>query len=114
MRNMDLMNENLSLMNKINSIEQRDKNTNRSFTPNKPPKMHEFSDHQVIQINNTNKILANKLNKVNNTINNKHINNDIQYLSKNVSKFGKKENLLQTINKQVIKLPYINKNPLYN
>lgn len=43
---MDLMNENLALMNKINVIEQRDslQVKNLSQTPSRPPKVHNFND----------------------------------------------------------------------
>ena len=46
MKNMDLMNENLALMNKINVIEQRDSVREKclSQTQSRPPKMHNFND----------------------------------------------------------------------
>jgi len=46
MKNMDLMNENLALMNKINLIEQRDsiQVKNLPQTLSRPPKMHNFND----------------------------------------------------------------------
>lgn len=46
MKNIDLMNENLALMNKINVIEQRNslEKNHLSLNPSKPPKMHNFND----------------------------------------------------------------------
>jgi len=87
MSNMHDMNENLSLMNKINVLEHRQTSSEYvNKVPLRPTKLHNFTDYEVLQINLINKVLSKKLNSVNNTINNRHEKIDIDKLSKNVSK----------------------------
>jgi len=125
MKNYENQNENLALISKIDKIDNRKHMSlspaklinsdtqimNSSFnninnttisTKNlsKMVNLHNFTDYQVAQINQNNKLMADKLDRTESEIKNFYNPNDVKnqkYLSKQISRHNKKHKLLKTM-----------------